>query len=58
MAHGLQTHEWYEKNPNRVTEAEFNHLVREFNKSLMMEFTFIIIQVDFIDYRKLLKESE
>jgi hypothetical protein len=34
MAHGLQTHEWYEKNPNRVTEAEFNHIVREFNKSL------------------------
>jgi hypothetical protein len=27
-------HEWYEKDPNKVTEAEFNQLVNEFNKSL------------------------
>ena len=27
-------HEWYEKNPNKVTEEEFNQLVNEFNKSL------------------------
>lgn len=27
-------HEWYEKDPNRVTEAEFNNLVTQFNKSL------------------------
>jgi hypothetical protein len=26
--------EWYEKDPNKVTEAEFSQLVREFNKSL------------------------
>ena len=27
-------HEWYEKDPNKVTEAEFNQLVSQFNKSL------------------------
>lgn len=27
-------HEWYEKDPNKVTEEEFNRLVSEFNKSL------------------------
>ena len=27
-------HEWYDKNPNRVTEDEFNRLVREFDRSL------------------------
>jgi hypothetical protein len=27
-------HEWYEKNPNKVTEEEFNQLVNVFNKSL------------------------
>lgn len=27
-------HEWYEKNPNKVTEEEFNNLVSEFNESL------------------------
>jgi hypothetical protein len=27
-------HEWYEKNPNKVTEAEFSQLVNEFDKSL------------------------
>ena len=27
-------HEWYEKDPNKVAEAEFSQLVSEFNKSL------------------------
>ena len=27
-------HEWYDKNPNRVTEDEFNQLVRKFDRSL------------------------
>ena len=27
-------HEWYDKNPNRITEDEFNRLVREFDRSL------------------------
>ena len=27
-------HAWYEKNPNRVTKEEFNHLVGEFDRSL------------------------
>lgn len=27
-------HEWYEKDPNKVTETEFNQLVSEFNNSL------------------------
>lgn len=27
-------HEWYEKDPNKVTEAEFNQLVSKFNQSL------------------------
>jgi hypothetical protein len=27
-------HEWYEKNPSKVTEEEFQDLVIEFNKSL------------------------
>ena len=26
--------EWYDKNPNRVTEDEFNRLVRKFDRSL------------------------
>jgi hypothetical protein len=27
-------HEWYEKNPNKVTEQEFNELIRNFDTSL------------------------
>jgi predicted peroxiredoxin len=27
-------HEWYQKNPNKITKAEFNQLVSKFNKSL------------------------
>ena len=27
-------HEWYEKNPNKVTEEEFSQLVSEFDRSL------------------------
>ncbi len=27
-------HEWYDKNPNRVTTDEFNQLVRKFDRSL------------------------
>jgi hypothetical protein len=27
-------HEWYEKNPNRVTGTEFNHLLSKFDQSL------------------------
>ena len=27
-------HEWYEKNPSKITEEEFEQLVSNFNKSL------------------------
>ena len=27
-------HEWYEKDPNKVTETEFNQLLKEFDQSL------------------------
>jgi hypothetical protein len=28
------THEWYDKNPNKVTDNEFKSLVEQFDKSL------------------------
>jgi hypothetical protein len=54
-------HEWYEKDPNKVTETEFNQLVSEFNKSLSQfdEIWFYHNPGRFHRlYRKLLKKSE
>lgn len=45
-------HKWYEKDPNKITEDEFNTLVDNFNKSLgdFDEIWFFIIQDVFTDY--------
>jgi hypothetical protein len=54
-------HEWYEKNPNKITEAEFNQLVSKFNKSLGQfgEIWFYHNPGRFHRlYRKLLKKTE
>jgi hypothetical protein len=54
-------HEWYEKNPNKVTKAELDQLVSEFNKSLDQfdEICFYYNPGRFHRlYKKLLKKSE
>jgi hypothetical protein len=54
-------HEWYEKNPNRVTEEEFSQLVNEFDKSLSQfnEIYFYYNPGRFHKlYKRLLKSSE
>lgn len=54
-------HEWYDKNPNRVTEDEFNQLVRKFDRSLSQfdEIYFYYNPGRFHKlYKRLLKSSE
>ena len=54
-------HEWYDKNPNGVTEDEFNQLVRKFDRSLLRfdEIYFYYNSGRFHKlYKRLLKSSE
>lgn len=45
-------HEWYEKDSDTVTDAEFSALLRDFDAKLMaiLRFTFATIPADFIRY--------